>query len=283
MRHRRRCQGPSKPPNRRKACNACVQAKTKCCYSQPTCSRCAKRGIPCVYVTYSNSYTDSAMDLSGPSDGTDTPTDVHTPVSTFQGGEFEATAEPLELSLWDAPLSSWPLEPFDMPLPTAVGPTVTLPQFNSIGIPYSSPGVSAGLQSRSGSVMSLSSPTWNIPFPMPIAPPLSEIAASAGFTNSPPMSLHIVRLLGEYPSQLLKEEFTAPFLHRTLYSDTVPDMTSLPLTSMAICCSSGVTSREGVRFVRRAMDAERQRLIESFVSATDDLSMRQLTQSPAVI
>jgi hypothetical protein len=51
LRHRRRCQGPKKSTNRRKACDACVQAKAKCSYAQPACSRCAMRGAPCVYAT----------------------------------------------------------------------------------------------------------------------------------------------------------------------------------------------------------------------------------------
>jgi hypothetical protein len=214
------------------------------------------------------------MDLSEPSDGTDTPADSLT--SVFQSGEFGATAEPPGLPLWDTPL-----EPFDMPLSAAVGPAVSLPRFNSTNLSYSSPGVITGLHSHSGSVMSLSSPSWNIPFPMPIASPPSDVATSAGSTMSPPTLLDIVRLLGEYPSQLLKEEFTTPFLHWSLYSDTVPDMASLPLTSMAICCGGGVNSKEGIRFIKRAMDAERQRLIEAFVSATNDLFIWQLTEAPS--
>lgn len=279
MRHRRRCQGPSNPQTRRKACNACVQAKTKCCYRQPTCTRCAKRGQPCVYVSNSNNTsTDSAVDLSEPSDGTDTPTS-DPQAALFQSGKFGTTTEPLELPLWDSPLSSWPLDTFDMSLSTAIQPAVSLPGLNSADPPegtttslsFPNSGAIAGLHSRSGSVMSLSSTSWNIPLPIPIAPPTNDNARPPGSTPSPTSSLDLVHLLGKYPNDLLREEFTTPFLHQTLYSDAVPDMTSLPLTSMAICCGSGVNFKESIRFVRRAMDAERQRLIEAFVSIATNI------------
>jgi hypothetical protein len=53
-------------------------------------------------------------------------------------------------------------------------------------------------------------------------------------------------------------------------------MTFLPLTSMAICCGSGISMSDGNRFFRRAMDAARQRLIGSFVRATRTLVMARL-------
>jgi hypothetical protein len=70
----------------------------------------------------------------------------------------------------------------------------------------------------------------------------------------------------------MKGSFFSPFLHLSLYSlysNVVPDMTFLPLTSMAICCGSGINISDGNRFFRRAMDAARQRLIGSFVSAAE--------------
>ncbi|KAJ5156849.1 hypothetical protein N7492_009652 [Penicillium capsulatum] len=48
LRHRRRCRGLT-PRTRRKACNACVQAKAKCSYTRP-CGRCTQRAFLCEYA-----------------------------------------------------------------------------------------------------------------------------------------------------------------------------------------------------------------------------------------
>ncbi|PVH91552.1 hypothetical protein DM02DRAFT_636054 [Periconia macrospinosa] len=262
MRHRRRCQGPISAPTRRKACDACVQAKTKCCYSQPTCSRCAKRGQPCVYLTNPNA--SSADHASEPMEVNDEPR-VDTPA-----------CEPQSLQLlWDSPLSSWPMEAFDMSLPTPTQP-VSLPALTSTDLsngsstvttsqPFLSPGVVAALHSRSESEMSFSTSSWNIPLSLSVTQSNSENPTQFPSPTSLPTTVDLVRLLGEYPSSLLRDEITSPFLHPNLYADDA-DMASLPLTSMAICCGSSVNAKETVRFVRRVMDAERQRLIEAFPS-----------------
>ncbi|PVH92467.1 hypothetical protein DM02DRAFT_646904 [Periconia macrospinosa] len=241
MRHRRRCQSPTNPPTRRKACNACVQAKTKCCYSQPTCSRCAKRGQPCVYLTNPRaSSADHGSELFEASDETGADTPAREP-------------QPLQLP-WDSPLSSWPMEVFGVITATATSQS------------FLSPSVITDLHSRSTSEMLLSTSSWNIPLSMSVTHSNSENATQfPSPTSSPSSSLDLVRLLGEYPNLLLKDKTTSPFLHPNLYSDDA-DMASLPLTSMAVCCGGSVNAKESVRFVRRVMDAERQRLIEAFPS-----------------
>ncbi|KAK8055199.1 Aflatoxin biosynthesis regulatory protein [Apiospora rasikravindrae] len=40
---------PSRPPRLRSSCDSCAILKIKCDQGQPSCSRCASRGIPCVY------------------------------------------------------------------------------------------------------------------------------------------------------------------------------------------------------------------------------------------
>lgn len=99
------------------------------------------------------------------------------------------------------------------------------------------------------------------------------ILGSASFTpsvaNSQTLATRaVVRVLSEYPSLLMKGSFLSPFLHLSLYSlysNIVPDMSFLPQTAMAICCSGGITIPGSNRFFRRAIDAARQRLIGSFV------------------
>lgn len=118
----------------------------------------------------------------------------------------------------------------------------------------------------------------------------SSIAASAQFTSSSsdrmstgssassvatppspaPTSTALVRVLSEYASLLMKGSFVSPILHLSqysLYRNVIPDMSYLPLTSMAICCGSGISFPNENRFFRRAMDAARERLIGNFVRA----------------
>jgi len=49
-RHQKRCQNGRKSI-RRKACDACVRTKSKCCLTRPVCSRCQNRHLECVYFS----------------------------------------------------------------------------------------------------------------------------------------------------------------------------------------------------------------------------------------
>ncbi|KAH8664798.1 hypothetical protein BGZ61DRAFT_366880 [Ilyonectria robusta] len=259
MRHRRRCQGPRMPTSRRKACNACVLAKTKCCYTQPTCTRCSKRGIQCVY---SISPTASTVDHSGPpreaaensSSALQPPSRLANPANL--GQPFE-----LDLPAWDFSASSYSLENFEMtmadlerPLPAAVS-SFTLMQ---PPIAHDSREITPSSQT-----LHLSATTSGI---SSFAPPSSDNASSSAVPSSS-TSVGLIRVLSEYPSLLMKESFFSPFLHfsqYSLYNNIVPDMTFLPQTAMAICCSSGINRSDNNRFFRRAIDAARERVIGSF-------------------
>ncbi|KAJ5593830.1 uncharacterized protein N7459_000038 [Penicillium hispanicum] len=85
--------------------------------------------------------------------------------------------------------------------------------------------------------------------------------------NAPVMQYSLqdmVHVLEQYPKLLLRDDFSSPFLHRSLYDEDVPDMTTLARTSMAVCCGSAMETPDGARFARHAMEVERQRLIESY-------------------
>ena len=77
---------------------------------------------------------------------------------------------------------------------------------------------------------------------------------------------NLAQVLQQYPKSLLRDDFASPFLHRSLYDEDVPDMTTLAKTSMAVCCASATETADGAHFARRAMDVERQRLIQSYPS-----------------
>jgi hypothetical protein len=74
----------------------------------------------------------------------------------------------------------------------------------------------------------------------------------------------MIHVLDQYPRQLLRDDFTPPCLHRTLYDEDVPDIATLARTSMAVCCGCAMETAEGARFARHAMEVERQRLIASY-------------------
>lgn len=264
-RHRRRCKGPRKSINRRKACDVCVQAKTKCCYTQPTCSRCAKRGTQCMYAVSSAFSTPDQSEQRR--EAADT-THSSLQSNSSRMGNSATSTEPFELEMptWDFPTSPYSLENFDINLVDLANPAVTLPGFTITqpSMLQESPDFTPSSQALSFS-----------PAPMGIpasVPPSTDSASSAATRPSYSTSLALIQMVSEYPSLLMKGSFFSPFLHLSLYSlysNVVPDMTFLPLTSMAICCGSGINISGSNRFFRRAMDAARQRLIGSFVSAAE--------------
>ncbi|KAH2279149.1 hypothetical protein KXW96_007901 [Aspergillus fumigatus] len=298
LRHRRRCLRSDKPAMRRKACNACVQAKTKCCYTQPTCSRCAKRGLVCEYMSMAKTAATIASASSASSASASSSS--LSAKDPSQPDETSVSATDLPLLLWSrrSPLDDpgadhadswssqnflWALDTINLPsLPSAstsmvnevtLGPAPAIPtRHPSLTFPLTSP------SSQPSSYNPLVEET--------IAPPASGIpdlsttrtglgSQEDATTDSPPAPLskpdgqggrpaNYASLLLQYPKRLLQDDFYCPFLHRTLFNDDMPDMTILPHTSMAICCGSALGNRDGVGYIKRAMDAQRQSLIESY-------------------
>lgn len=147
-------------------------------------------------------------------------------------------------------------------------PEALLPNFTTV---QQSIGQDSRNLTPSSQAFTLSPASRGIPVPR-LAPPSSGSSSSAGTPPSFSASLALVGILSEYSSLLMKESFYSPFIHLplyTLYSNVAPDMSFLPQTSMAICCGSGINIPNGNRFFRRAVDAARQRLIESFVSTAE--------------
>ncbi|KAH0145189.1 hypothetical protein KCU67_g12741, partial [Aureobasidium melanogenum] len=59
-------------------------------------------------------------------------------------------------------------------------------------------------------------------------------------------------------------DYHTPLLHRELYNMSTPEITALPRTTTAIICALGLGNNSNTSSLRRAMSAERQRLIEGF-------------------
>ncbi len=303
LRHRRRCQKASKPLTRRKACDVCVQAKAKCCYSQPTCSRCAKRGLLCQYI--------SSVDSTASNENNVEDASRRASLDNHRGQAADAAylsvsgtspagnlAEAFEVpSSWSSQLSPWSLDALEIPLqgltppagsgfvavdenlgdanPDTSTPPSTFQQLTSRHVYSSLPG-NDSLISHSSMMSGLSSHT--------------SVGSLAGLdANSAPLNASnispyhpntFVRLLGQYPTLLLTDNFCSPIIHHVMYNEHVPDMTTLPRTSMAICCGSAIHNSDGTRYIRRAMEAERQSLIEAFVSPSQSLCVADIPRDP---
>lgn len=264
MRHRRRCQGPKRSINRRKACNACVKARAKCCYSRPACLRCVNRGIPCIYSASLPESTSDLSQLHSRSANVSQPSPQH---SALQIGHFESSTLPFEVDLpaWDFSESTFPLEGFDMTMGDLTNsPLVTLPSFTTTqpSVASERPEFTA---ERSHLIPSMAKPS-----PTVSAQSSDDTSSSASTPQSFLSCISLARIISEYPSLLMKGSYVSPFLHLSLYSlysNVVPDMSHIPQTSMAICCGGGLNHSESKRFFRRALDAARERLIGSFVGA----------------
>ncbi|OJJ78545.1 Zn(II)2Cys6 transcription factor domain-containing protein [Aspergillus glaucus CBS 516.65] len=277
MRHRRRCLQSNKFTTRRKACNACVQAKAKCCYTQPTCSRCAKRGIRCEYVTIAssesstNTNTDSADDP--PTRTPEAPAVTTESLPSSSGRSLVATSATDQMDFWSSHGFPWFMDMIDIPsLPSSSTTVINEVAYSMPAIPnaYSNP-ISPLTSSQQMTRESIA-PQYHGMSGMSDILGLGELgnttSPAAPLTFTPNISAacpsNCMRLLLRYPMLLLQDDFYCPFLHRNLFNEEVPDMTVLPHTSVAICCGSGLIAKEGAHYVKRAMNAQRHSLIEAY-------------------
>lgn len=268
MRHRRRCRRKlskavspttgtiltttAARKTRRKACDACVEAKVKCCFSVPKCTRCVRKGEVCRYLGGLNGDGRSGEEVA------------------LEEREALPTGEREEVSAWRFESEFWSVDADAMGV-------------DAIAADSSGPATSEGILMMSTlnenpevlpepfelSLDGTLDPFYTsdiagLPFPVLSQPP--QLPSPTPSVSSTPLLPSLISLLTQYPTLLLSETFESPFLHRRLYDEKVSDMATLPHSSMAICCASAVKQEDSARFVRRAMEVEMQRVIESFVS-----------------
>lgn len=247
MRHRRRCKGPAKKGDRRKACDVCVRNKVKCCLTQPTCSRCAKRGMKCVYGAPSAAV--QGWNGNYPEHMAEVLSARKERLQSCQDPSIGQSSVP-ELPNWDFPISRFPPATFDFNIADMANVS-PVPHLESLlEKSYISPmthGHSSSTSLTQTSNNSTGSPsndsTWSAP-------------------------LILTSILGDYCSSLTKDSCFSPFLHLPKVKNVEPDLTSFPFTSMAICSSTGLNLSTDKQFFRRAIDAARHRLIGQFVRPT---------------
>lgn len=244
MRHRRRCRGLAKGGTRRKACDACVQAKSKCCYTHPTCSRCIKRGTNCLYSTrpavQAWSHPEHVKEASS------------TQIQGLQSYSSASSQSPApNLPTWSFPLSPNPLDTLDFD--TAYFSNICpISALESLVERSNIPTATHGNPSSTSLTQTSNDGTKS-----PSNPPISSAP------------LIIIRVLGDYASSLAKCSCLAPFSHLPKVRNVEPDLASFPFTSMAICSSAGMNLSTDKQFFRRAIEAARHGLIVNFVSAPE--------------
>lgn len=273
VRHRRHCK-PNKPMSKRKSCNACVQARTKCCLTQPTCSRCTERNLVCEYATRRSATSQSP--------GATTPSLDHGSNNIY-GSIMDVSTD---VSLDDLIVTTSMSAPSWAPqIPDR--PSTNLESYFDYA-PFST-----GHMNNTDSNHNVTNQTtpqdwllqrWNPALPSPAAPALVPIAVMTPTVSlnyhEPSKELNmtveeipsalpadkVVKMLHTYPVSFASDDYHTPLLHRELYSVSTSEITALPKSSTAIMCALGLERKKNASFLKRAIIAERQRLVEVFVS-----------------
>ncbi|KAL8824038.1 MAG: hypothetical protein Q9191_005344 [Dirinaria sp. TL-2023a] len=95
---------PGKPPKYRASCDSCNEAKVRCSQARPSCARCTKNGVPCVYGISQRSGKHSAGSFSARNN----PPAPQLPTPTASGTESPRSTDTVNLR--------------DVTLPTPVTP-----------------------------------------------------------------------------------------------------------------------------------------------------------------
>lgn len=268
VRHRRHC-NPNKVTSKRKACGACVQARSKCCLRQPTCSRCTARNLVCAHVICRSSASQNSDPMTPDSQHNNNVDEnvmnTNTTVSLDGLAATTSTSNPS----WTAQPANW--TPNDMEImqdgsyldltPFSMGPINQLPIQNIVDQEASS----EWLQ------WDVTPPNPPAPIAAPIKPAIS-LGSREAFRaiNGSPCVLQtdkVIRILRNYPTLLASIDYHTPLLHHELHNMSTPEITALPKTTAAITCALGLGNNSNISFLRRAISAKRQRLIEGFVSS----------------
>ncbi|KAG9521147.1 hypothetical protein KCU93_g7516, partial [Aureobasidium melanogenum] len=113
----------------------------------------------------------------------------------------------------------------------------------------------------------LTLPDPTVPIAAPITPAISLGGQEVSGVDAPSYALQtdkVIQILRNYPALLASSDHHTTLLHRELYNMSTPEVTALPRTTTAIMCALCLGNNSNTSFLRRAMSAERQRLIEGF-------------------
>lgn len=268
QRHRRHCD-PRKTVSKRKSCDACVQTRSKCCLSQPTCSRCSRRGLVCEYAAASGR-------SSAPQNAGAVLASVPHSGNLDEAGMYLSSVMSLDDVDWTTitPDPSRTRQVNDWP---SVNIGQTDSDFDLYALSTAHEVVQDPTSETSPSEWHVQQ--WNATLPSPpdqttmTAPSLPHHAMDGNTHKSnglftPSLDVvQIIQILRTYPICLSSDDYHTPLLHRELYGTPAGDITTLPKSTTAVMCALGLQKSGNKLFLKRAMSAERQRLVEGFVSS----------------
>ncbi|KAI9845000.1 MAG: hypothetical protein M1837_005144 [Sclerophora amabilis] len=106
----------------------------------------------------------------------------------------------------------------------------------------------------------------NSPYPPPQPTSSASVHSSYSGISGPRVygHKHLLSIIQDYPKLMVQDEYRSPFVHHKLYYGAHTDITRMTRSSMAICCASAFGDRSSVRFVRKAIAAEQERLVHDF-------------------
>lgn len=274
QRHRRHC-NPGKIVSKRKSCDACVQARSKCDLSQPTCSRCSERGLVCEYAVPSNRTFASESTSAGTSNLSHTD-NVHDPGVDFTSDMLIDNASwttNMANSPWTLQVNDWPsvdlghphsyLDPSTAPIDT-IG-TVQDHTAGTASSNWLTQQWNATLPTPPDQVLVSTTPAISVPA-LPDHTVDGDSDRSENLSTPSLTVAEMIQIPRTYPSSFSSDDYHTPLLHRELYGTSEGAITQLPRSTTAVMCALGLKESSNKSFTKRAMTAERQRLVEGFVS-----------------
>ncbi|KAJ5765397.1 hypothetical protein N7520_004956 [Penicillium odoratum] len=273
-RHLEYCrQTTDRPRARTLSCRACSAAKTKCTSTHPSCTRCLRRGIECVYEQRPGRRQlpkQNGADET-PLMETRTPTSVSTNLDDGNTVSLMANLDQLaDNMIWDGQSNSTDFLLMDSSL--AVPRTTQA----SAPIVANTPDFTFGLQS------------WGMDPPELLtalsAPPKVSPLADAGFLTRLPIddpiaqrhATHLIQILRAFPQMMIRRAVFPPFIHPNWHRGDEPEVRkTLPEpigNCMSIAQMFASRTPDTRAFVWNAIRTEQRRLMDQSESfGPDDL------------
>ena len=222
--------------SRQKSCNACVRGKRRCDKTKPRCTRCAVRGLDCVY------HTRAPRRPSAGSPSTSSPSSSSSAaVSVAGGGGPTAASSGDHLPGLSADFDMGGFDAYDLGSSgtgtTSSGGTLELDPSLDFSI-ADLIGAGAGTGSSLWNIPGLAEPKANYPVPVPVSPPpyqpirdlaILEASCISECVSAETHQVHDPRSrVGFVVSQLAEMHTTfartraLPFIHPHLYARHVP-------------------------------------------------------------
>lgn len=252
------------------SCRACSAAKTKCTSSHPSCTRCLRRGIECIYEQRPGRRQLSKQDGAdeAPSIDPRTPADsVNTNLDDGSAVSLMANLEKLaDDMIWDGDSNPTDFLLMDPSLTDPKGVQASAPTMTTAPIVAPTPDFTFGLQS------------WSMDPPELLvalsAPPKVSPLADAGFLTRLPIddpiaqrhATHMIQILRAFPQMMVRRAAFPPFIHPNWHRADGPEVRKTlpePLGNcMSIAHMFASRTPDTRPFVWNAIRTEQRRLMD---------------------